>query len=219
MRRLTSAESKLSTHSAFATNESPIQPQKPQQNTPRNVPKCLCGERHWYGECYYFNPTNARPENWQAETQENIKKALRADSELAKKVKNALTRHASYLRRHANEQASGTNEESLGAFTASYSVAEDYKLKNYWLLDSGSDIHVTNTPQGFMKTSESTENDQIIAGGSAYTINAFGRVNIDVKTPTGERSMTLLHVAYVPGFMANLVSLSRLVSKGVYWST
>ena len=31
--------------------------------------------------------------------------------------------------------------------------------------------------------------------------------------------MTLVDVAYVPGFMSNLVSLSRLVTKGVHWNT
>ena len=31
--------------------------------------------------------------------------------------------------------------------------------------------------------------------------------------------MTLVDVAYIPGFMSNLVSLSRLVTKGVHWNT
>ena len=40
-----------------------------------------------------------------------------------------------------------------------------------------------------------------------------------VNTPQGRKTITLLDVAYIPGFMTNLVSLSRLVKRGVHWNT
>ena len=218
-RRITTSESKSASHSAFITqNEPPAEPPAAPQNKQKGPykPTCLCGEKHWYAECYYVNPAgNPRPTSWRAETQERINQAMTNDPELAYKIEQSLARSAAY--KQAND--SQASSHSVGSFTASYSVATDYKLKNHWILDSGSDIHVTNTLRCFKKASNGREIDQIIAGGSSYPISAFGSLDITINTPAGERAMTLLNVAYVPGFMTNLVSLSLLVSKGVHWNT
>ena len=95
-------------------------------------------------------------------------------------------------------------------------MSTDYTLKDHWLLDSGSDIHVTNNKERLRQPRQASQNSQLIAGTTQYTIECFGDIEIDVPTPTGIATMTLVDIAYIPGFMSNLVSLSRLVKRGVH---
>lgn len=111
-------------------------------------------------------------------------------------------------------------EPTLGVFTAlSFTAVADYKLKNSWILDSGSDIHVCNKRENCTRTRDATETDILIAGMNRYPIEAFGSVEIRVSTKDGIKRLTLLDVALTPGFMTNLVSLSRLHNKHVNWNT
>ena len=124
----------------------------------------------------------------------------------------------------ATNNAASNNANSdtgvIGVFTAAYSTAQsEYKLKNHWIIDSGSDIHVCNSQDGYARTGAAGETDQLIAGKTRYQIASFGTVNVTVNTPQGIRQIQLTNVAYIPGFMTNLVSLSRLVQQGVHWNT
>src|SRR5882757_3628423 len=124
----------------------------------------------------------------------------------------------------ATNNAASNNANSdtgvIGVFTAAYSTAQsEYKLKNHWIIDSGSDIHVCNSQDGYARTGAAGETDQLIAGKTRYQIASFGTVNVAVNTPQGIRQIQLTNVAYIPGFMTNLVSLSRLVQQGVHWNT
>jgi hypothetical protein len=58
------------------------------------------------------------------------------------------------------------------------------------------------------------------AGTTIYQIEAIGKVTIEVKKPQGgTRQLTLNDVAYVPGFMTNIVSLSKLTDRDIHWNT
>jgi hypothetical protein len=111
-------------------------------------------------------------------------------------------------------------EPDLGAFVTSsvFAQASDYKLYNCWTLDPASDIHVCNNSRRsqFKEQRKAGPTDWIITGKDRYRIEAFGTVILNVDTPKGEQTMTLLNV---PGFMTNLVSLSILNSKDVHWNS
>ena len=112
------------------------------------------------------------------------------------------------------DNASVDKPQSLGSFAAAHSVST-YTLKDHWLLNSGSDIHVTNSKSRLLRPRKAIQS-QLLAGKAQLAIECYGDVDIEVPTPTGVATMTLVDVAYIPGFMSNLVSLSRLVIKGVH---
>ena len=182
---------------------------------------CVCGyPYHHYSKCWYINDT-LRPATWKPKenTLKVIQDRLAKDSALA----NEINEFKQGLQAQSKQNdASTTNNQSgiIGVFTAAYSTVQgEYKLKDHWIIDSGSDIHVCNSQHNFSKTASATETDQLILGKGAYQIECFGTINVPVDTPQGTREIQLTGVAYVPGFMTNLVSLSRLVAKGVHWNT
>lgn len=70
-----------------------------------------------------------------------------------------------------------------------------------------------------MTTKEASLGDQIFAGKSAYSIEAFGTVTIEVLVNGVAATVQLENVTLAPGFMTNLVSLDILNSKGVHWNS
>ena len=102
---------------------------------------------------------------------------------------------------------------------SSYSVDKviNYEIFNCWILDSGSNIYVCNDPSRFKKTYATTSNDYLVSGSTTYLIKAYGTVDITINLPTGQtETITLSHVALVPGFFTNLVSFSRAKHAGIY---
>jgi hypothetical protein len=220
-RRATPSTARKANHSAFAGQESHTEDQKDsrkerQQNRNERRPKCLDGERHYWNECPYLT-TDAKPEGFKLDpaTIKAIQSKLKEDKELLDKIK------ASLARRNATPNPEVFDKgKSLGIFTtAAYSAVQDYKLKNHWILDSGADIHVTNSMEGFIKTSDTSKEDQLIAGATVYDIESYGTTEVPVLTSSGGGFITLLNVAYIPSFMTNVVALSIMTKKGVHWDT
>ena len=169
--------------------------------------------------CYHANEA-IRPKDWTP----NEKRAKVFQDRLAKD--SAIAAIVAKIRQGLQGQANiaaavgaiNSEKPSLGVFTAAaYSVNQDeYKLKNHWIIDSGSDAHVCNSQDSFTRTRNALQTDQLISGKTVYKIEAFGTVEIDVRSPQGIGQIMLIDVAYIPGFMTNLVSLSRLVARGVH---
>ncbi|RKF60240.1 hypothetical protein OnM2_052044, partial [Erysiphe neolycopersici] len=67
--------------------------------------------------------------------------------------------------------------------------------------------------------SDSTKNHKIIAGSKEYEVEAWGSCTVEVRTPNGKGHILLNRAAYIPDFMNSLVSLPKLVNKGVHWSS
>lgn len=115
------------------------------------------------------------------------------DPEIDEKVKNKLKRISPRTRKtigrpqedtaHANVQKSGglatetTSEEetasttavsttpkALGSFAAESSTKYiNYKFRNPWILDSGTDMHVCNNPTRFKHQKAATDDDTLIS--------------------------------------------------------
>ncbi|KAF2741614.1 hypothetical protein M011DRAFT_482414 [Sporormia fimetaria CBS 119925] len=108
------------------------------------------------------------------------------------------------------------------AFYTAVSLDEDIdKLSNRWILDPGSNTHVINTEAwaGWTKMYEAVATDVIGAGTGRIQVMAWGTMELKAKTPTGVRSLTLTHVAYVPGFITNLIGLARCRKMDIHFDS
>jgi hypothetical protein len=199
-------------HSAFVGQK------EGQKERPKPRDPCFCGKEHFWDKCPYLN-YNKRPNNFDSDTNllEEIRAKLKDDSDLAIRVKSSIIKRKGTLNPDVFDDGKG---KTLGSFTtAVYSASQDYKLKNHWILDSGSNIHVTNSLEDYSETAKATADDKIIAGATVYDIVSYGTTEVPVATASGGGYITLLNVAYIPNFMTNLVSLGKMVQKGVHWDT
>ncbi|KAF1930459.1 uncharacterized protein M421DRAFT_3521 [Didymella exigua CBS 183.55] len=93
-------------------------------------------------------------------------------------------------------------------------------LLTRWILDPGSNCHVTNTRGLNWTTIKKGEPaDYFYAGGVLAQIEEWGEVVLSVKTLTGQSQMKLTYVAYIPGFFTSVVGLSRSRPLGVHFDS
>jgi hypothetical protein len=93
-------------------------------------------------------------------------------------------------------------------------------LLTRWILDPGSNCHVTNTRGAdWITTKRGGSSDCVYAGGVLAQVEEWGETYIRVKTPTGEGQMKLTWVAYIPGFFTSVVGLSRSRSLGIHFDS
>ena len=144
---------------------------------------CVCGSPfHPIDKCYYLNEA-IRPTGWQPK--EGTLKAIQ------QRIANNPTLAATVDKiRQSSQGSQGTTDSAngqkpvLGVFTAAYSASNGtYKLKDKWILDSGSDIHICNSLNGFSRTEKASQSDQIISGKATYQIESFRTMNINVNSP------------------------------------
>jgi hypothetical protein len=92
-------------------------------------------------------------------------------------------------------------------------------LINRWILDPGSNTHVTNTRAYGWKKRADGKGEVVKAGNQELLIQEWGDVVLLINTPTGTEQIELTYVAYVPGFLTNVVGLSRCRSVGIHFDS
>ena len=65
----------------------------------------------------------------------------------------------------------------------------------------------------FQETSKALPQETLKSGDQILSIQAWGILDITVQTRTSPETLTLTRVAFVPSFIANLVSLDIAISK------
>jgi hypothetical protein len=89
-------------------------------------------------------------------------------------------------------------------------------LKDVWILDSGSTIHVCNDAKYFISFDRQSD-EHVYHGNTSSQIQAYGTVRLRITAPNGKKEWFVLkNVAYVPGFIINIVSY-HLARKAGYW--
>ena len=84
-------------------------------------------------------------------------------------------------------------------------------------MDPGSNVHICNRiGVNWKQTCLSSSEDTVKAGCNTYQIAAWGEVTLIVRRGSETASITLKKVAYIPGFVANLFSLS--CCKKIYFN-
>jgi hypothetical protein len=87
------------------------------------------------------------------------------------------------------------------------------------IFDPGSNTHVTNTrAYGWKKRADGT-GKVVKAGNQELVIQEWGDVVLLTNTPTGTEQIELTYVAYVPGFLTNVVGLSRCRSIAIHFDS
>lgn len=100
------------------------------------------------------------------------------------------------------------------ALIVMFSTAGEEDLKDNWYVDSGASVHMTNNIH-LLDNLKKVQNREIIVANSArLTVRGVGDIKIKINTPTGEKSLIIRDVNYVPEMCANLISVHQLVRDG-----
>ena len=206
---------------------------------------CLCGQTHWWSDCYYLNE-KTRPSGWtpNKEVQKRIEQKMTAEPEFKVKIEKAIARNDQLKKNTSSKDSKdikdqpdtmGASHVSRAASKASFKASKDanlhgafpiakkggYPLRSSWILNHGSDIHVANDTMQhrFIKERDCTDGSTIAAGRELLAVAAYGKIVVNIQTPTGSGTITLLNVAYISDFMVNIVSGSILDEKGLHFDT
>ncbi|KAL2890643.1 pol-like protein [Ceratocystis lukuohia] len=207
---------------AFATNTN--------QSKQKTLEKpCLCGDVHRFSACPYLHPI-LRTTGWEAnqQIQATIDRKLRDSWKLRNSVKNSK-RYVQKPKSTQNRLEGLTNTSAdkyiKNAFTKSKATTFSAQhrhhfdlLRDSWVYDTGSDIHVTNTRTAFTETRK-VRNEWLSVGSQQVGIEAYGEVIIPVNGHMETEYLKLSNVAYIPDFPTNLVSGKLLKPHGVYLNT
>ena len=171
------------------------------------------------------------------EKKAKVERAIARDEEIQQKKKDKSSKDAKDTKEQSGtmsafqaSRASASKASSKaskdanlhGAFPIRSSFAVGgYPLRSSWILNHGSDIHVANDTMQhrFIKERDCTDGSTIAAGRELLAVAAYGKVVVNIQTPTGNKTITLLNVAYIPDFMVNIVSGSILEEKGLHFDT
>lgn len=96
-------------------------------------------------------------------------------------------------------------------------VAYNY-LSTVWHIDSGATSHICAHCSMFQDYTKIQQSSAVWTGAGPIKAVGTGAVRITLVCSNGATTVILLKgVLHVPGFLTNLVSVSRLCEKGVYW--
>ena len=91
---------------------------------------------------------------------------------------------------------------------------------NRWIMDPGSNIHITNSKQwNFIHTRFASKTDVIYAGSQLIPVQEYGTVEVPIHSPQGVIKILLTEVAYVPTFFSNILGLSRCRAMGLHFDS
>lgn len=241
-RRVGPISASLGTFATLGVAHELPQNQKEQRSSGKShqwTPTCICGEQHFYKDCWYLFPEHPkRPKKFRPDKakQARIAETLE-DPAQVEKIKSVLARDGKTLSAtttQATQQTLSFDDGKLssrasqsfaayGSFSATrpHQVEQEAPLIiNRWILDPGSNIHVCNSTQfGWVETRKALPQDVIFAGESAATIQAWGDVTLNVNMPHGLGQIKLTNVALVEGFFTNVVSLSRCRTVGIQFDS
>ncbi|EKG08937.1 hypothetical protein MPH_14114, partial [Macrophomina phaseolina MS6] len=190
---------------------------------------------HWIAECYYLNE-QIRPSGWkpkkdiQAQLQKkmsNPRTKAMVERALARGAKEGEPTNKDQDHQDSSAQAEDPQNKDPAALTAIVATSlvaersEPTTLQLSWIVDTGSSHHVCNRymKKRFTKTRNAGPDDYVMSGNTRIPVEAFGTVTVKAHRHSTQRILTLLDTAYVPSFMANLVSVAKANEKGVHLDT
>ena len=212
-------------HSSFATTF------RGESQSPRPKPKCPCGATHFPVACWYMNKER-RPEGWKPkeEIQKKMNKMLKENADFKASVYESFKISKEYKEKKEKEEkdkkegptSSGKGSTHITCAVkhhVAFSNATESALYRAWIVDSGSDTHVINHSAGFVRTRDPGPNECVQGGRDSYQIEAFGTVDVSLNTPNGPLTITLKEVAFIPGYLTNIISLERMNAVGIHWDS
>lgn len=105
-------------------------------------------------------------------------------------------------------------------FSTIFAISYDFPLKDSFLLDSASSIHVSHDRLRFsnFRRPPPAVGHYALCGSGTVAIHGYGEVDVVVTNQKGRKRILRLHnVAYCPQFPTNIVSLQLLEDRGIDW--
>ena len=223
-------------HSAFAAGRKTSENAATFRGNKVDGPTCVCGKKHWYGDCFYYNP--AIKPAWYKENPEvraKVNETLQ-DPAVLNRVKISIAKSASFRKGKDKEKATSSSstavretapsteskEKNPSMTFATFKVlATKSSVQSIVVLDCAADIHVCNEAMRhrYTKERDAAWDDRVLAGEHNIRIESFGSMELDVDTPTGPSTVTLLNVAFIPKFLTSIASMSLFEKKEVHFDT
>ena len=172
-----------------------------------------CKKRHRGGEDYcWMKHTHLRPDWWRP--------GERSGSGGSQNGAASNTNEAS---RGTSNQSSQATNSAISSIFATQAIgptatALGTNIKDSWMADSCSNIHICNDIRRFVEYEE-IEPLQIQTGGGLIKAIAVGSVELTVaRTDHSAHTITFTKVYHCPDFFTNVVSLSVLRRKGAFFN-
>jgi len=183
---------------------------------------CICGDKHRYRNCPYL-VESVRTANWSPnpDIAKRIEDAMKGSAKLCSNIQNAQRIAADAKERSSNASSPPVASATIGSSTPTAnmitsmtmaSMSDTDSIRSKWLLDGGSNTHVTNDSSNFTSFHPTYEPIHGIAGAVCL---GRGTVILEVATPQGSRYVTLKDVAFVPTSRVNLLSHGLAEDVGV----
>ena len=217
------------------------QPQKPRDNQRSAKSKriiCLDGEEHTFENCPYVNPEK-RATDWKPdpEVQKEFDRIMRStDNPLNKRLRSVKKRLGI---RGDNQPKSdySTNTSKNGEqperanFVSEYehcgmvipitmSNFSDDSMRNDWILDTGSTVHITNNRARIRNLG--SEERWVLVGDTKVKSIGPGEATLFPTEPidnmVSKKGIRLLEVWYVEGMHTNILSAGRLKEHGIVYN-
>jgi hypothetical protein len=180
----------------------------------------ICKEPHIFRNCPYINES-MRPADWspKAEIEKSIIERKKTQPKFEERCKKALKPP-----RRSNNTPSNSSESndpvSLTAIVEQQVISTGSASKldrRAWIVDSGSNAHVCNDRNRFIEMRP--YQDSLSTGGGTTPITHIGTVVLSVETINGSyREIPVSNCLYSPSVPLNLLSLSLLREKGLFFS-
>lgn len=197
---------------------------------------CICDAKHPFQDCPYIFLEN-RKDNWKSDARieeqvaekSEIFKIRRAIDAIAQKrgltiavKKSDAGKQSATPRNQAHAAADASSSVSESTFNAAFNTTFDtsegvYPLKYSWILDTGSTLHVTNDKTRMTDYKPCTKLEQVRSGSQVSKIEGRGTVILRCMAEGERTAIKLSNVAYVPGFMTNLVSYNLVEAQNAFW--
>jgi hypothetical protein len=101
-------------------------------------------------------------------------------------------------------------------FQATLVTSKNFPLRDSFILDSSSSIHISHELRHFDNFRRVQLGDQAICGSDSVTIQGYSEIKVALTNPKGQvKFLRLNNVSYCPEFPTNLVSLKLLEDCGI----
>jgi hypothetical protein len=97
--------------------------------------------------------------------------------------------------------------------------ALDCILQSFWILDSGSTLHISHELHRFHNFAKAPRDDCVTTGGGDVAILGYDDVWVTITYGQTQRRALLKRVAYCQNFISNLISWDLLKKNGWRWDT
>ncbi|KAF1809138.1 hypothetical protein P152DRAFT_452252 [Eremomyces bilateralis CBS 781.70] len=223
---------------AASPSSTPVPPQ--QEKREKTLPTCVCGEKHLYRRCPYFN-RNIRPSGWKpnSKIKNQIISHLKANPEANKSLRRVLKREGiSFPDWFPAEPSSttSTNSESREDGSSHAFATRVMEESQAFAMQAFSAFEHTETNEGrpydqsfymdnlashhicadITRFTNYVSTDGIMKTGDSYSSYVgIGDVKIPVVGKHEKQTfITILNVYHIPGFHINIVSARMFRRKG-----